>query len=87
MYIFKKFNCNVNIYDPWVNKKEVNDEYNIQLIDKPIKNNYDAIVLAVVHDEFKTLSEKQIRAYGKVNHESLKEMCWMKKNILVKTLK
>ena len=65
---FKKFNCNVSIYDPWVNKNEANDEYNIQLIDKPIKNNYDAIVLAVAHDEFKTLSEEQIRAFGKDNH-------------------
>ena len=65
---FKKFNCNVNIYDPWVNKNEANNEYNIQLIDKPIKNNYDAIVLAVAHDEFKTLSEEQIRAFGKDNH-------------------
>ena len=65
---FKKFNCNVSIYDPWVNKNEANDEYNIQLIDKPIKNNYDAIVLAVAHDEFKKLSEEQIRAFGKDNH-------------------
>ena len=68
MYIFKKFNCNVNIYDPWVNKNEANDEYNIQLIDKPTNGKYDAIVLAVAHDEFKALSEEQIRAYGKVNH-------------------
>ena len=65
---FKKFNCNVDIYDPWVNKNEANDEYNIQLIDKPTNGKYDAIVLAVAHDEFKALSEEQIRAYGKVNH-------------------
>ena len=65
---FKKFNCNLSIYDPWVNKNEANVEYNIQLIDKPIKNNYDAIVLAVAHDEFKTLSEEQIRVFGKDSH-------------------
>ena len=41
---------------------------NIKLIDKPIKDQYDAIVLAVAHDEFKSLSEKQIRAFGKDNH-------------------
>ena len=63
---FKKFNCNVDVYDPWVNKNEANDEYNIQLIDKPTNGKYDAIVLAVAHDEFKALSEEQIRAYGKV---------------------
>jgi len=66
--VFKSFNCNVDIYDPWVNKNKAAHEYNIQLIDKPKKNSYDAIVLAVAHDEFKALSEDQIRAFGKVNH-------------------
>jgi len=66
--IFKSFNCNVDIYDPWVNKSQAVHEYNIQLIDKPIKGKYDAIVLAVAHEEFKKLSEDQIRAFGKSNH-------------------
>tara|TARA_B110001452_G_scaffold195297_1_gene165311 strand:+ start:215 stop:1483 length:1269 start_codon:yes stop_codon:yes gene_type:complete len=61
-------NCNVDVHDPWVNKNEAAHEYNIQLIDKPIKDNYDAIVIAVAHDEFKLLTEDQIRAFGKVNH-------------------
>ena len=65
---FKSSNCNVDVYDPWVNKSQAISEYNIQLIDKPIKNNYDAIVIAVAHDEFKLLTEDQIRAFGKVNH-------------------
>ena len=65
---FKSFNCNVDVYDPWVNKDQAAHEYNIQTIDKPIKDKYDAIVLAVAHDEFKSLSEKQIRAFGKENH-------------------
>ena len=66
--LFKSFNCNVDVYDPWVNKFQAVQEYNIKLIDKPIKDQYDAIVLAVAHDEFKSLSEKQIRAFGKDNH-------------------
>jgi UDP-N-acetyl-D-galactosamine dehydrogenase len=66
--LFKSFNCNVDVYDPWVNKYQAVQEYNIKLIDKPIKDQYDAIVLAVAHDEFKSLSEKQIRAFGKDNH-------------------
>ena len=65
---FESFDCNVDIHDPWVNKNQVAHEYNIQLIDMPIKDNYDAIVLAVAHDEFKALTEDQIRAFGKVNH-------------------
>ena len=65
---FKGFNCNVDVHDPWVNKDQAAHEYNIQIIDKPKKGKYDAIVLAVAHDEFKSLSEKQIRAFGKENH-------------------
>ena len=65
---FESSNCNVDVHDPWVNKDEAAHEYNIQLIDKPIKDNYDAIVIAVAHDQFKLLTEGQIRALGKANH-------------------
>ena len=65
---FKSFNCNVDVYDPWVNKDQVAQEYKIDPIDEPIKGKYDAIVIAVAHDEFKLLTEDQIRSYGKDNH-------------------
>ncbi|MDC1245647.1 Vi polysaccharide biosynthesis UDP-N-acetylglucosamine C-6 dehydrogenase TviB [Pelagibacteraceae bacterium] len=65
---FKSFSCNVDVYDPWVNKKQVAEEYKIEPIDKPIKDKYDAIILAVSHDEFKSLTESQIRSYGKSSH-------------------
>ena len=65
---FKNFNCNVDIYDPWIDKDYAFKEHNIKLIDKPKNHYYDAIVIAVAHDKFKTLSEKQIRAYGKDKH-------------------
>ena len=65
---FKNFSCNVDVYDPWVNKKHVADEYKIDPINEPIKGKYDAIVIAVAHNEFKLLSEDLIRSYGKSNH-------------------
>jgi len=65
---FKSFNCNVDVYDPWVNGDEAVHEYNIKPINSPIKGKYDAVLLAVAHDEFKALSVDQIRAYGKDNH-------------------
>ena len=64
----KSFNCNVDVYDPWINKIQAAHEYKIQPIDKPIQGKYDAIVIAVAHDKFKSLTEKQIRSYGKSNH-------------------
>ena len=66
--IFKSFGCNVDVYDPWIDKKKVINEYKIEPIDKPINDKYDVIVIAVAHDEFKSMNEKQIRSYGKNNH-------------------
>jgi UDP-N-acetyl-D-glucosamine/UDP-N-acetyl-D-galactosamine dehydrogenase len=65
---FEGFNCNVDVYDPWVDKDEAVNEYNIRPIGKPIEGKYDAILLAVAHDEFKELSLEQIKAFGKDNH-------------------
>ena len=65
---FKNLNCNVDVYDPWVEKAEANNFYNIKLIDKPVNGKYDAILLAVAHDEFKELSAKEIRLFGKCDN-------------------
>ena len=77
---FKSFSCNVDVCDPWVNKNQVAEEYKIDPIDEPIKGKYDAIVLAVSHDEFKLLSENQIRSYGKDNHVLYDIKYLLKKN-------
>jgi UDP-N-acetyl-D-galactosamine dehydrogenase len=65
---FKGFNCNVDVYDPWVDKDEAVHEYGINPIDQPVEGKYDAILIAVAHDEFKELSLGQIQAFGKDNH-------------------
>jgi len=65
---FTSYNCNVDIYDPWVDKQEAEQEYNIMPIEAPKKGHYDAVLLTVAHDEFKKLSLEQIKAYGKENY-------------------
>jgi UDP-N-acetyl-D-glucosamine/UDP-N-acetyl-D-galactosamine dehydrogenase len=65
---FEGFNCNVDVYDPWVDKDEAVHEYGIKPIDQPVEGKYDAILLAVAHDEFKELSLEQIKAFGKGSH-------------------
>jgi len=65
---FEGFNCNVDVYDPWVDKEEAVHEYNIKPIDQLVEGEYDAIILAVAHDEFKEFSLEQIKAFGKDNH-------------------
>ena len=65
---FEEFKCNVEVYDPWVNKDQAYQKYDLDLIDEPSKQKYDSILLAVAHNEFKKMSIKQIKEYGKHNH-------------------
>ena len=65
---FENFNCSVDVYDPWVEKSEAIREYDIKLIDKPVKGKYDVILLAVAHDIFKKLSIDKIKSFGKDNY-------------------
>lgn len=62
---FKTFNCNVDVYDPWVDKAEAEREYGIIPIDAPATGSYDAVILAVAHGEFVEMGAEQIRGYGK----------------------
>ena len=65
---FKNLNCNVDIFDPWVNKEEALHEYGITPLYNPKKEHYDAIVLAVAHNEFIELGVDKIRSFGKLDH-------------------
>lgn len=48
------FSMKVDVYDPYALKEEVKHEYGINLVEKPT-GSYNAIILAVAHEEFKTL--------------------------------
>ena len=62
---FTGYHCNVDIFDPWVDCHSAQEEYGIKLIDLPQEGKYDAIIIAVAHNEFKDLGIEQIRKYGK----------------------
>jgi UDP-N-acetyl-D-galactosamine dehydrogenase len=48
----KQFDIDVEVFDPHADKKEVFEEYGIKLIDSIANKVYNAIILAVSHDEF-----------------------------------
>ena len=50
------FGCNVDVTDYWADSDEVKREYNLELKEKVEMESYDAIILAVSHDEYKTLN-------------------------------
>ncbi len=64
---FKQFHTHIDVYDPWVDANEAKEEYGIILSAELSNNSYDAIVLAVAHDEFKQMGAEQIRQLGKSN--------------------
>jgi UDP-N-acetyl-D-galactosamine dehydrogenase len=50
------FGCRVDVHDPWADPDEVRREYGLDLLSqKPDFEEYDALVLAVAHDEFRAL--------------------------------
>jgi len=65
---FNSFNCQVDVYDPWVDKQEAVEEYGITPIEEPQQGQYDAVILAVAHDQFKKLGAERLRIYGKPQH-------------------
>ncbi len=64
----KSYNANVDIHDPWVDGDEAQHEYGITLTDTLEDGKYDAIILAVAHDQFRELGADGIRKLGKKNH-------------------
>ncbi len=61
----KDYNCQVDVYDPWVMVEESLHEYGITPIGSPDAGTYDAIILAVAHKQFKSMGAENIRAFGK----------------------
>ncbi len=66
--ILKKYKCNLDLYDPWVDKKEIKKKYDIYPLSKLKKNYYDAILIAVAHKKFRSLGMKFISRLCKKNH-------------------
>ncbi len=62
-----EFGTNVDIYDPWAIADEVMHEYGVSILTKLDENkSYDAILLAVAHDEYKTFDFEKYHNAGAV---------------------
>ncbi|MBP8064147.1 MAG: Vi polysaccharide biosynthesis UDP-N-acetylglucosamine C-6 dehydrogenase TviB [Acinetobacter sp.] len=64
----KEYHIDVDIYDPWVNADEAEHEYGIRTTEELQNGIYDAVILAVAHEQFVALGVDQIRALGKESH-------------------
>jgi UDP-N-acetyl-D-galactosamine dehydrogenase len=60
----ESYDIKVDVYDPWASKEEVKHEYTIDLIDEfgSLDSDYEAIILAVSHNEFLDLKLDQLKS-------------------------
>ena len=64
----KEYDLDLDIYDPWVDSAEVEAEYGLAPIMELKQGRYDAIVIAVAHDQFKKMSTQELVSLGKEKH-------------------
>lgn len=63
-----EYNVIVDVYDPWIDPEEAEHEYGIRPVREPEAAAYDGIVIAVAHDDFKSMGAENIRRLGKPVH-------------------
>ena len=64
----KEYHTQIDVYDPWVDAAEAEHEYGISPISNLENGKYDAVILAVAHEQFKVMGADAIRALGKADH-------------------
>lgn len=64
----QEYQMDVDVYDPWIDSEETQHEYGITPVSQPTAGQYDAVILAVAHDEFKEMGIEAIRSLGKASH-------------------
>ena len=66
----KTYNTNIDVLDPWANKKEVKKQFGISLIENWEAKQYQAICLAVAHNEFKNIAFSKFSSNSTVIYDT-----------------
>lgn len=62
-----EYGVTADVFDPWVDSAEAQHEYGITPITAPQAGNYDAVILAVGHKQFRELGAAGIKALTKAD--------------------
>jgi UDP-N-acetyl-D-galactosamine dehydrogenase len=65
-----QFGLKVDIYDPWADPKEVEHEYKLKLSLDISKHKYNAVILAVSHNEFLSLNFEELKESDAVIYDT-----------------
>ena len=60
-------NIGVDVYDPWVKDEDIQELSHIRFVNQPSPDTYDALVIAVAHDDFKKMGVADILKLCKSN--------------------
>jgi UDP-N-acetyl-D-galactosamine dehydrogenase len=64
----REFNCNLDLYDPWADRNEIKQIYDIYPNSYLSKNTYDGILIAIGHEKFKKMDIRAIKSLCKKNY-------------------
>lgn len=64
----QEYHADVDIHDPWVNSDEAQHEYGLTMMESLNTDTYDAIIIAVAHEQFRKMGAQGIRGLGKSEH-------------------
>lgn len=64
-----EYTDDIVIYDPWVDAAQARHEYGVDVVNQLPQGSYDAIILAVAHDCFKTLDLKSLQKDNSVVYD------------------
>lgn len=69
VYALKEYDVNVEIYDPWASPQEVKHEYNLDITNTLSVGKFDAVILAVAHNQFLDINIEDLIARNGVVYD------------------
>ena len=63
-----EYNVDIDVYDPWVDNTQAQQVYDLKMTSALKPDYYDAVILAVAHDEFNSMGVDGINALTKPAH-------------------
>ena len=64
----KEFGIQVDIHDPWADPEEAKQEYQLDLVSELKPDQYDAIIMAVAHDQYREMGVTAVHELGRSDH-------------------
>lgn len=64
----ERCNAHIDVYDPWVDSETAKNDLKVSMVDTPKEGEYDAVVVAVAHNQFKEAGIKTIKSWCKPEH-------------------